>query len=82
VLFDSNEKFLVSMRYCAADKLPVKILADKKINFRDCEILSVNEVSNRVNKNYYILMQNKKYIYRVRYTQGCEFDIIEKFKRQ
>ncbi|MDB5232342.1 MAG: hypothetical protein JWN76_3147 [Chitinophagaceae bacterium] len=82
VYYDKNEKFQSSMRSYAAQYLPAHLRLKVKKDFPGATIEGVNEFSTDNGTNYFMLLQDKKNITRVRYTaDGEESEIVEHFKK-
>jgi hypothetical protein len=80
VFYDKNENFQYVAKTYAGAQLPVKMQKIVQQEFRGYKVNSVTECSNENGINYYVLLQSKKKICRVRYTEnGEESQMIERF---
>jgi len=83
VSFDKDGNFIRSMRYYTEKELPTNIVFAIQKKYADKKVTGVTETSDAEgNTAYYIKMQDDKYWWTLKTTNGVSFDIYEKYKLQ
>ena len=80
VFYDKRERFQYVAKTYGQSLLPDNMKRVLKNEYRGFKVNSVTECSNETGTNYYVLLESKKKICRVRYTgDGEESQILERF---